>query len=47
MTDLSSLFIKCPGLTKVRPFCPLSLDSDTELWIVKENREKLGRAERP
>lgn len=43
MTDLSSVFIKCPGFTKVRLFCLNILDRDTVLWI--ENREKLGTAE--
>lgn len=43
MTDLSSVFIKCPEFTKVRPFCPHSLDPDAELWIVDENREKLWK----
>lgn len=39
MTDLSSVFIKCPGFTKVRPLCLYSLDGDAELWTVDENRE--------
>lgn len=45
MTDLSSVFIKCPEFTKVRRFCLHSLDGDVELWIVDENRENFGTAE--
>lgn len=41
MTDLSSVFIKCPEFTKVRPLCLHGLNRDAELWIVNENRENL------
>lgn len=41
MTDLSSVFIKCPEFTKVRPFCLHGLNRDAELRIVDENRGNL------